>query len=111
MIAAVMGTIGEPALPLLLALSPDARIGASGLIVMTLLIEIFVYSGTQEQYYWLSILTLLVVTGPGPLSLDYLIRRRLLVMATPTCYTARISCYTARIYSNKPVGTWPILQQ
>jgi len=76
-IAAVMGTMGELVLPVLLALGFGARIGAIGLFVMTLVIEIFIYPGTQEHYYWMSILALLAMTGPGTLSVDHLIRRRL----------------------------------
>ncbi len=75
-VAAVLATIGELALPVLLAFGIAGRIGALGLLVMTLVIETFVYPGTQEHYYWMSILGLLVVTGPGLLSLDTLIKRR-----------------------------------
>ena len=76
MIAAVMGAIGELVLPVLLAVGFGARIGALGLIIMTLVIEIFIYPGTQEHYYWMSILALLAMTGPGAISVDHLIRRR-----------------------------------
>ncbi len=78
MIAAVLGTIGELVLPVLLAFGLGARIGALGLLVMTLVIETFIYPGTQEHYYWMSILALLAMTGPGTLSVDHLIRRRVL---------------------------------
>ncbi|WP_020405574.1 DoxX family protein [Hahella ganghwensis] len=76
-VAAVMGTIGELVLPTLLALGLAGRIGAFGLLIMTVVIETFVYPGTQEHYYWMSILGLLVVTGPGLLSVDTLIRKHI----------------------------------
>lgn len=69
-IAAYMATAGELCLPVLLVLGVLTPLGALGLFCMTLVIELFVYPGTTEHYYWLLLLGLLATHGGGKLSVD-----------------------------------------
>ncbi|MBX3428165.1 MAG: DoxX family protein [Hyphomonadaceae bacterium] len=68
----VMAAIGEIALPVLLALGLFSRFAAAGLLVMTAVIQIFVYP--QEWWtvhaWWMAVLAVLVTVGPGGWSLD-----------------------------------------
>lgn len=78
-IAAVAGTTGELVLPILLALGLFARVGAAGMIIMTLVFQFLVppeYGiANPQHYYWMLLLGVIFVKGPGVLSLDYLLRR------------------------------------
>lgn len=69
-LAAYLATFAELTFPVLVALGLGTRFGAIGLFAMTVVIELFVYPNTTEHYYWMSILALLTVVGPGRLSLD-----------------------------------------
>jgi putative oxidoreductase len=79
--AAALGMGAELVLPLFLFVGLAARLAALPLIVLTLTIQFVLgaadpaYSST-EHYYWLFLLGLIVVRGPGALSLDRLIARR-----------------------------------
>lgn len=80
-IAAAMATMGEGVLPVLLVLGLLSRFAASGLIVMTLVIQIFVFP-TNAHFWgtvalWLIPLLYLVSRGSGALSLDYVLSRHL----------------------------------
>jgi putative oxidoreductase len=80
-IAAVMATMGEGVLPVLLVLGLLSRFAASGLIVMALVIQIFVFP-TNAHFWgtvalWLIPLLYLVSRGSGALSLDYVLSRHL----------------------------------
>ena len=78
-IAAIMGTTNELVLPVLLALGLFARLGAAGLIIMTLVFQFLVppeYGiANPLHYYWMLLLGVIFVKGPGVLSLDYLLCR------------------------------------
>lgn len=78
-IAAVAGTTGELVLPVLLALGLFGRFGAAGLLVMTLTIQFLVPASydiaSPEHYYWMLLLAVALIKGPGAISLDNLIRR------------------------------------
>lgn len=78
-IAAVAGTAGELVLPVLLALGLFGRFGAAGLLVMTLTIQYLVPASydiaSPEHYYWMLLLSVILVKGPGVLSADHLIRK------------------------------------
>jgi putative oxidoreductase len=74
--AAYSATAGELILPVLLFIGLFTRIGAAGLMVMALVIEIWVFPGMVEHYYWMLILSLLIGYGGDKLSLDYLIFKR-----------------------------------
>ena len=84
-LAAVVGTFGELAFPVLIALGLAARLGAAGLFFVNVMavasyLELFGFecpAGINAHYYWGSILLALVAFGPGRLSLDAWIVRRL----------------------------------
>ncbi len=72
--AAYMATAAEFTLPLLLWVGLFSRIAATGLLIMTLVIQVFVYPGSYETHGLWAVALLLVMTfGPGRLSLDYLL--------------------------------------
>jgi putative oxidoreductase len=81
-VAAVTGTFNELVMPLLLFVGLASRLAALPLIGMTLVIQ-FVLGAinpaydSMEHFYWLALLAMVVVRGPGRLSLDHLIRLRL----------------------------------
>ena len=76
-------TIGEFILPLLLVLGLTSRFAALGLLGMTAFIQFYVYpeellkfSGNWSTHLlWTAPLLLILVKGPGTLSLDYLLGR------------------------------------
>lgn len=76
--AAVAATAAEHLLPLLLLLGLGSRLAAFGLLVMTMVIQIFVYPdawwGVHMQWTGLALTALAL--GPGKLSLDAIIFRR-----------------------------------
>jgi len=75
--AAVMGTIAEHVFPVMLILGLGTRFGALGLLVMTAVIQTFVYPGAWNLHLlWAVGLLYLIIKGAGPLSLDHLIARR-----------------------------------
>lgn len=72
--AAVLSAIGELTLPLLLVLGFATRIGALGLLIMTLVIQLFVIQDAwwATHAWWMAVLFILLARGPGALSLDQL---------------------------------------
>jgi len=74
--AAYMATAGELILPVLLFLGLFTRIGAAGLFVMAIVIELWVFPGTVQHYYWMLILAMLMGYGGGKLSVDNLLLNR-----------------------------------
>jgi putative oxidoreductase len=77
-LAAYMATYAEHFFPLLLVLGFATRLSAGALLVMTLVIQIFVYPGAWATHLlWASILTYLVARGAGALSLDHLIKKKM----------------------------------
>ncbi|MEM7360898.1 MAG: DoxX family protein [Pseudomonadota bacterium] len=74
--SAYLATLGELILPVMLFLGLFTRIGAAGLFVMAVVIEIWVFPGTIQHYYWMIILGMLVGYGGGKLSVDNLILKR-----------------------------------
>lgn len=77
-IAAVMGTGGELIFSALLALGLFGRLGAAGLLVMTLTIQFLVPAeygiANPDHYMWMLLLAVPLIKGPGVLSFDHLIR-------------------------------------
>ncbi|PWB89411.1 DoxX family protein [Methylocystis sp. MitZ-2018] len=67
----------EFVLPLLLVLGLLTRLSAFILLGMTLVIQIFVYPDAwwTVHAYWMAILAVLIVRGPGAISLDHLLFR------------------------------------
>jgi len=74
-IAAYMATAAELSLPVLLVLGLFTPLAAFGLLIMSLVIELFVYPGTTEHYYWIIILAILTTQGAGRISADKFIRK------------------------------------
>lgn len=80
-VAATIGATFELGMPVFLVLGLCARFAALPLIGMTLVIQFVLgardpaYDNT-EHFYWLFLLVMIVVRGPGVLSLDWLLRRK-----------------------------------
>lgn len=72
--AAWMAALGEFVLPILLVLGLFTRFAAAGLLVMTAVIQIFVFPGAwwATHALWTALLLYLVGRGPGRISLDAL---------------------------------------
>lgn len=75
-LAAPMAATAEHVLPVLLLLGLATRFSALGLLVMTLVIQLFVYPGAYATHgTWAAVLLYLVARGPGLLSVDHLLAR------------------------------------
>jgi putative oxidoreductase len=73
--AAYLATAGELVLPVLLILGIFTRIGALGLLVMTIVIQTFAIQDPQH-YIWMLVLGLLLGYGGNKISVDYLLFKR-----------------------------------
>jgi putative oxidoreductase len=71
-------TYAEHFLPLLIVLGLFTRIGAAGLLVMTLVIQFFVYPEAWWTVHilWTALALTLIVRGGGGLSLDHIFARK-----------------------------------
>jgi putative oxidoreductase len=70
--AAVLATVAEHALPVLLVLGLMARGAVLGLLVMTAVIQIFVFPGAWVTHgLWATAFLVVLALGPGRLSLDH----------------------------------------
>lgn len=78
-ISAVMATAAEHILPVLLVLGIATRLSAFGLFMMTLVIQIFVYPDAfwSVHLLWFALAAVLITHGPGRMSLDSIIDRRI----------------------------------
>lgn len=74
-IAAYMATGAELFLPVLLLFGLLTPLAALGLFIISLVIELFIYPGTTEHYYWLLLLGLLLTHGSGRLGADFWIMK------------------------------------
>jgi putative oxidoreductase len=75
--AACLSAIGEHVFPILLVLGLATRFAAFALLLMTAVIEIFVYPDAWPTHgVWAACFFLLIARGPGKISLDCLIARR-----------------------------------
>ena len=74
---AISPTFAEHFFPVLLVLGLATRFSALALLVMTLVIEIFVYPDAWPTHgTWAACFLILMTRGPGPVSLDHLIAQR-----------------------------------
>jgi putative oxidoreductase len=74
-LAAYAATYGEHLFPLLLVLGLFTRLSAAALLVMTLVIQIFVYPDAWPTHLsWAGLLLPLIALGGGKLSLDRVVR-------------------------------------
>ncbi|AZE65750.1 putative oxidoreductase [Pseudomonas synxantha] len=77
-VAAHMATFAEHFFPVLILLGLATRFTALALIGMTLTIQLFVYPDAYPTHgTWIALLLLLLAKGPGSLSIDHWIARRL----------------------------------
>lgn len=76
--AAYLTACLEFTLPVLLLFGFLTRLSAFGLLLMTLVIQLFVYPDAwwTAHAYWTAILLVILRRGPGPLSIDYLVFRQ-----------------------------------
>lgn len=75
--AAYLTTIAEHVLPVLLVVGLASRLSALCLMIMTLVIQLFVYPDAWPTHIlWFAPLLLILARGPGALSLDHLIWKR-----------------------------------
>jgi putative oxidoreductase len=73
-LAAVLATVAEHVLPVLLILGLFTRFSALGLLAMTIVIQVFVYPAAWVTHgLWAAALLAVVARGPGALSLDRLL--------------------------------------
>jgi putative oxidoreductase len=72
--AAVLATLAEHLLPILLVLGLLSRVSALGLLIMTAVIQLFVFPGAWVTHgLWAVALLVVLAQGPGRLSLDHLL--------------------------------------
>ncbi|WP_282603109.1 DoxX family protein [Paracoccus sp. PARArs4] len=73
--AAVMATVAEHVLPVLMILGLMTRLSALGLLAMTAVIQVFVYPGAWITHgFWAGALLAVIVHGPGRWSIDRALR-------------------------------------
>ncbi len=77
-LSAHMTALAEHILPVLLVVGLFTRLSALGMLVMTMVIQLFVYPDAwfSAHMFWAVILFAVVTLGPGPISLDRLLFRR-----------------------------------
>jgi putative oxidoreductase len=77
-LAAWLAQVSEHIFPVLLVVGLASRLSALALLGMTLVIQIFVYPSAYVTHgLWASVLLMIIMYGPGKLSLDHLIANRL----------------------------------
>ncbi|MGH6736173.1 MAG: DoxX family protein [Methyloceanibacter sp.] len=83
-LAAYLTTYAEHILSVCLIVGFASRLSALGLILMTLVIQVFVYpEGWPDHILWFAALFLILARGPGAISLDHLIWSRVQPQAAP----------------------------
>ncbi|MDG4549081.1 MAG: DoxX family protein [Candidatus Contendobacter sp.] len=76
-LAAPLAALAEHVFPILILLGLATRFSALALLVMTLVIQIFVYPDAYPTHgVWAAVLLYLIAKGPGVISLDHWIARR-----------------------------------
>jgi len=75
-LAALLAATAEHVFPLLLLAGLATRLSASALLVMTVVIQVFVYPNAYPTHgLWAALLLYLMARGPGAVSLDRVIAR------------------------------------
>lgn len=78
-LAAYLGTANELVCSVMVMVGLGARLGAAALLGLVFVIQFLVYPGNwAEHLMWASLLAFVLTRGPGPLSIDHLIARRVL---------------------------------
>ncbi len=76
-LAALGAQVAEHVFPILLIIGLATRFSALALLIMTLVIQIFVYPNAYVVHgTWAAVLLMLIKYGPGPLSADHILSRR-----------------------------------
>jgi putative oxidoreductase len=76
-LGAAMAALGEHLLPIFILLGLATRLSALGLLVMTMVIQLFVYPDAYATHgTWAAVLLYLMAHGPGKLSIDAWIEGR-----------------------------------
>lgn len=76
-LAAPMAAAAEHIFPLLILFGLATRFSTLALLVMTLVIQVFVYPGAYATHgTWAAVLLYLMARGPGALSVDHWLARR-----------------------------------
>lgn len=87
-LAAWLVTFFELVAPVAIALGLFSRLAPIPLIIMTLVIQ-FTYLDHPDHFWWLAIMGLLVLRGPGPLAIDAVLERLLLARYSAALQPAR----------------------
>jgi putative oxidoreductase len=76
-LAAMLASVTELTCPIFLLIGLATRLATLPLIAMTLVIQLFVYPESWSVHLmWISILLFILTRGPGALSVDHLIAKR-----------------------------------
>lgn len=76
-LGASLAAVAEHLFPLMLLLGLGTRFAALALLVMTAVIQVFVYPGAWPTHgTWAAVLLMLMAMGPGRISLDCWLARR-----------------------------------
>lgn len=76
-LASLGAQVAEHVFPVLLIIGLATRFSALALLIMTLVIQIFVYPNAYVVHgTWAAVLLMLIKYGPGPLSVDHILSRR-----------------------------------
>ena len=82
--AAYLTTFAEHIFSVCLVVGLASRLSALGLMLMTLVIQLFVYpDGWPEHILWFAVLLLILARGPGAISLDHLVWSRVQPVSAP----------------------------
>ncbi len=77
MVAAILATLAEHVLPILILSGLFTRLAGFGIAMMTLVIQLFVYPDAYPTHAtWLAIALLLMYRGAGIFSLDHWLAKR-----------------------------------
>jgi putative oxidoreductase len=74
--AAISATTIELVCPVLITIGFMTRLSAIPMLIMAIVIET-TFLKLTEQIYWMILLGMIIIQGPGKLSLDYWIKRKL----------------------------------
>lgn len=79
-LAAYLAAATELTCPILLTLGIAARFATVPMLIMTAVIQ-FTYYNSNEHFYWAMLLATILCFGPGKISLDYWVRRKIAMPA------------------------------
>jgi putative oxidoreductase len=79
-LAAYMATMTELTCPILLTLGIATRFATIPMLIMTAVIQL-TYFNSNEHFYWAMLLGTILCLGPGKISLDYWVRRKIAMPA------------------------------